>query len=79
MTEQEREVAERVLDKIRWFVAGLDTDERAMFAALIAPAVARVYESEVEGFAMSHWSPADLPDAMAEVIRSRDVHITGLD
>ena len=34
------EIAERLLAKVRAFVAGLDDDERQLFAALIGPGVA---------------------------------------
>lgn len=38
--EIEIEVAERLLSKVRAFVAGLDDEERQLFAALIGPGVA---------------------------------------
>ena len=53
------EAAERLLSKLRAFVAEqLDEEERALFAALVAPGVARAYgEPEVEGFGVAGWSP----------------------
>lgn len=73
--------AAQLFDKLRAFVGELDDDERALFAALLAPGVAAAYEpddDEVVGFASS-WQPQRLPRHLAELIRDREVRITGLD
>lgn len=78
----EPDAAERLLAKIRHFVAEeLDTEERALFAALVAPAVARIWTTdEVEAFEhqLANWSPAALPDALREALQRGDVRIAGL-
>ena len=78
----EQDAAERLLAKIRHLVAEeLDPEERAMFAALIAPAVAKVWMTdEVEGFALhaAGWSPAALPDALRDALQRGGVRIAGL-
>jgi len=70
--------AERLLDKLRRLVeAELDDDERALFAALVAPAIVAAYgDAEVVGFA--DWSNDRLPGALADAIRNRQVRIEGL-
>lgn len=70
--------AERLLEKLREFVAGLDDDERVLFAALLAPGVAQAYldeEAEVAGFGMTDWQPGRLPEALVESIRTRGLRI----
>lgn len=64
---------ERLFDKLRAFVDGLDDDERGAFAALLAPGVAQAYlpEDEVAGFMIDDWAPIRLPDAIADAIRAR--------
>lgn len=81
--------AERLLDRLRGFVASLPEDERALLAALLAPGVAEAYEpheadlpDEVVGFGLEDevtWHPAGLPSALAETIRNHDVRVVGLD
>jgi hypothetical protein len=75
----ERACADGLLDKLRDIVANtLNDDERALFAALIAPGIALAYgEAEVEGFALE-WSSAALPAALADAVRDRQVRIEGL-
>ena len=72
--------ADRLMDKLRAFVSNeLSDDERTLFAALIAPGVAQAYvEEEVQGFAMTDWSPSALPSALAEAIRLRNIRVEGL-
>jgi hypothetical protein len=72
--------ADRLMDKLRAFVSHeLSDDERTLFAALIAPGVAQAYvEEEVQGFAMTDWSPSALPSALAEAIRLRGIRVEGL-
>lgn len=85
-----REAAERLLAKVREFVASLDDDERALFATLLAPGVARAYQEddEVVGFGEAGareagagevgWSPAALPDALVRELREQGVRVEGL-
>lgn len=44
-TESDIETAERLLAKVRSFVAGLDDEERRLFAALIGPGVSSAHRS----------------------------------
>lgn len=72
------EAAERLLAKVRVFAAGLERDERELFAALLGPGVALAHrEDEVVGFANT-WEPSRLPAHLATVIRDHDVQVTGL-
>jgi len=77
-----QDAAERLLAKLRGFVAGLDPDERVMFAALVAPAVAKVWDpgpaDEVEAFAMAGWWSDALPDALRDAVRRHGPQIEGL-
>ena len=81
-----QDAAERLLAKLRGFVAGLDADERAMFAALVAPAVARIWAAEgragasheVEAYGMQEWTPEALPDALRDAVRGRGLRVEGL-
>jgi hypothetical protein len=76
-------VAERVLEKLRAFIATLDDDERAVLAALLAPGVASAYdeEPEVVGFSAEvadaevGWRPERLSDALAAQVRDRHLRI----
>lgn len=75
-----RDTAERLLAKVREFAASLDDDERALFATLIAPGVARAYQEddEVVGFGDVGWSPAALPEALVRELREQGVRVEGL-
>jgi hypothetical protein len=78
---EQDDVCDRLLAKLRHLVIhDLDDEERALFAALVAPAIARAYTDEVEvaGFALTEWSPEALPEALREAIRDRDIRIVGL-
>lgn len=76
----EPQAAYRLLEKIRAFVAQLDDEERSLFAALIAPGVARAYaEQEVEGFGLPGWSPTALPESLVMALRDRRVRVEGLE
>jgi len=71
--------AERLLEKVRQFIADdLDEEERALFATLLAPGIASAYSGEIETFGMSGWSPADLPQALADALRKGSVRVEGL-
>jgi hypothetical protein len=80
--EANRIAADRLLAKIRTFVANeLDEEEAALFAALVAPGVAQAYqeEGEVEGFTSDvDWRPGALPDSLAEAVREGGVRVEGL-
>ncbi len=77
----EPDPAQHLLAKVRRFVTEeLDDTERAMFAALVAPAIARIWaEDEVEAFHLSTWSPAALPDALRTALREGGVRVVGLE
>jgi hypothetical protein len=77
---ESRAAARSLLAKIRTFVADeLNDDEAALFAALVAPAVARAYEDDVEGFGSDvDWHPGALPDSLAEAVREGGIRVEGL-
>lgn len=75
--------AERLLERLRDFVTTLDDEERALFAALIAPAVTQAHADadDVVGFGTSDeaaWSPRALPSSLVTAIRGHDVRVVGL-
>jgi hypothetical protein len=74
------DAAERLVEKLRRFVSDeLDEEERPLFAALIAPGVARAYgEVEVEGFELTEWEPDALPRTLVEALREAGVRVEGL-
>jgi hypothetical protein len=71
--------ADRLLSKLRTLVEHeLDAEERALFAALLAPGIELAYsDSEVQGFGLD-WTPRRLPDALVDAVRDHDIHIVGL-
>jgi hypothetical protein len=71
--------ADRLLDKLRRLATeSLDDEERALFAALIAPGIAAAYgEAEVQGFDSMAVATV-LPNALADAIRGREIRIEGL-
>lgn len=75
------EVARRLVDKVREFTrTQLDNEERALFAMLVAPGVAQAYrEDDVQGFAMTEWSPQPLPEELIDALRSGGLRVTGLE
>jgi hypothetical protein len=76
-----RDAADRLLVKVRAFVAErLDEEEAALFAALVAPGIARAYvEDDVVGFGADvDWRPGALPDSLAEAVRSGGIRVEGL-
>ena len=77
----EPDAARDLLAKLRRFVTEeLDDDERAMFAALLAPAISRIWaEDEVGAYQLSMWSPAALPDALRTALREGGVRVVGLE
>jgi hypothetical protein len=78
----EAEAAERLLTKLRHFIATeLDDDERALFGALVAPGVAQAHpdpDVEVQGFAVGGWAPDDLPRSLSTALRDSGVRVEGL-
>ena len=69
----------RMFEKLRDFVATLDEDERAVFAALVGPGVALAYrDDDVEGFGVS-WAPDPLPTHLASAVRDLGIEVIGLD
>jgi hypothetical protein len=77
----DQRAADRLVEKIRRFVSEeLDDDERPLFAALIAPGVARAYdETEVEAFEAVEWDRAALPDSLVRSLRESGIRVEGLD
>ena len=75
------DAAHRLLAKVRGFVRhDLDSEERALFAALLAPGVARAYsESGVAGFSVTDWSSGALPDSLTSALREQKIRVVGLD
>lgn len=67
----EPDAARCLLLKLRHFVEEeLDGNERALFGALVAPALARAFaRDEVEGFEVVGWSADVLPDALIQALR----------
>ncbi len=78
----DKAAASRLLAKIRAFVADeLDEEEATLFAALVAPGVARAYhdDGEVEGFGLDvDWRPGALPESLAEAVRDGRIRVEGL-
>lgn len=73
-----RVVAERLIDRLKDFASGLPVEERALFAALIAPGIALAFngQDDVHGFEMVDWQPSGLPDHLASAIRSKGMRVT---
>jgi len=77
----DKTAAERLLAKIRTFVTEqLNDDEAALFAALVAPAVAQAYQAdEASGFGIDvDWRPDALPESLAAAVRDGGVRVVGL-
>ncbi len=81
VSNADRVAAARLLVKIRAFVTEqLDDEEAVLFAALIAPGVARAYrDDDVAGLGADvDWQPEALPDALAEAVRDGGIKVVGL-
>ena len=77
----DRAAARRLLAKIRAFVTDqLDDKEAALFAALVAPGVARAYQDDdVASFGSDvDWRPGALPDSLAQAVRDGGIRVEGL-
>ena len=77
---QDADAADRLLRKLRAFADGLDPEERALLAALLAPGISKAHEDadEVEGFGLVEWTPGALPAALADAVRRAGIRIEGL-
>jgi hypothetical protein len=76
---EDSQATDRLLEKLRTFVAALDDDERQLFAALVGPGVALAYRDtdDVVGFGAG-WEPHQLPDHLAALVRESDIRVVGL-
>lgn len=74
-------VGDALLDKVRAFTESLSEQERSMFAALLAPGITAVWESndEVVGFAAPsdgvQWQASTLGDHLSAAVRRRHLRI----
>lgn len=73
------DVAELFLAKLRKFVeTDLNEQERELFAGLVAPGIARAHAtSEVDGFGLTGWAPADLPAELSRALKRNEVGVEG--
>ena len=71
--------AQQLITKLRRFVSELEPGERALFAQLLAPGVARAYEPEVSGFDIVSWSEQALPASLVTALQESGVRVVGLD
>ena len=77
----DKAAAERLLAKIRTFVAEqLNDDEAALFAALLAPGVAQAYRADAAAVSGADvdWRPDALPESLAAAVRDGGVRVVGL-
>ncbi|HEX9993963.1 MAG TPA: hypothetical protein VGB14_13625 [Acidimicrobiales bacterium] len=72
--------AQRMLAKVRDFVRDdLDDEERRLFAALVAPGIARAYDDDdTSGFGLVAWRAAAVPGSLVEALRDGGVRVVGL-
>lgn len=72
--------ASRLLARLLAFARELDDEERALFAALLAPGLARVWQDEedVSGFGSVTWLPERLPEELHRAVREQGLRIEGL-
>jgi hypothetical protein len=82
-TVAQSDASRRLIEKIRVFVRNdLDEQERALFGALLAPGIAAAYKdasTEVEGFVLTDWGPASIPENLARTLREQGIRISGID
>ncbi len=78
MTSVDAEVVERLLVKLRRFLADeLDEEERVALGALLAPGIAAAYgDTEVSGFGTTDLTP--LHELLAEVLGRSGIRVVGL-
>ncbi len=72
------EPADTMLEKVRHFIVTLDDQERALFAALLAPGIAAAWDAddEVEGFG-TEWSTSRVQDHLHEAVRRHEIRVEG--
>lgn len=70
--------ANQLIEKLRVFALGLDSAERQLLAALLAPGIDAAWgdPAEVTGFALD-WTPGLLPAHLADAIRDRNLRVEG--
>ena len=77
----ERAAADRLLAKLRAFVADQLTEEEAtLFAALVAPGVARAYVDDCapDSGSDGQWRPQALPESLVDAVRDGAIRVEGL-
>lgn len=75
----DRAAADRLLAKIRTFVADeLSDEEAALFAALVAPGVARAAPGADATGPDGEWCPHALPDSLVAAVRAGGLRVEGL-
>jgi hypothetical protein len=75
--------ARSLIGKVREFASSLEDDERALFAALLAPGIDAAWtdgadEVEVAGFGLE-WRPDRLPGHLVRAIQDAHLRITAED
>ncbi len=76
--DRNSDAANRLIDRLREFAAGLEDEERSLFAALLAPGIDAAWgePAEVTGFGLD-WSPNSLPMHLSDAIRGRSLRVEG--
>lgn len=71
--------ATRLLSRLAAFAQGLDDEERALLAALLAPGLAKAWQDEddVTGFGSVTWLPERLPDELHRAVREHGLRVDG--
>jgi hypothetical protein len=73
--------ARRLVQKLREFSrTGLDEEERALFAVLLAPGIAQAYaRDDVSGYSQTEWDPRTFPESLTTALRDSGIMVIGLD
>lgn len=73
----ETEAARSLVGKVREFArTELEDEERALFAMLMAHGIAQANpDGDVQGFAMTGWTPEALPDTLVEALRASGLRV----
>ena len=71
--------ATRLLSRLAVFAHGLDDEERALLAALLAPGLARAWQDDedVSGFGSVTWLPERLPEDLHRAVREQGLRVDG--